>query len=141
MNKTQLYNSKILNIYKNLQYYKNNLDKDKIYKCNEIRSCGLKICLEVEIINDIITSIYYNGTGDCISIVSTDILCNLSRNKNINEVSKMAGDFLNSIHNKDNTLFNDERQYLKEISVYPIKIKNIIMSWTILQNMIREYNG
>lgn len=138
MNKTQLYNPKILNIYKNLQYYKTNLDKNKIYKCNEIRSCGLKICLEVEIVNDIVTSIYYNGTGDCISITSTEILCKICRNKSIVENNKIVTDFLNSIHNNDNTIFENELQYLKEISIYPLKVKNIIMSWSILRNILLE---
>jgi len=139
--KTQLYNPKILNIYKNLQYFKKELDQTKIYKCNEIRMCGLKICLEVEIIDKIITSIYYNGTGDCISMVSTEILCKICRNKHIDEVKQIINQFFETIEKKEIHNFTEdfiEIQYLIDISIYPLKIKNIIMSWSILKSIIQS---
>ena len=141
MNKTQLYNPKILNIYKNLQYFKKDLNQDKIIKCNEIRMCGLKICLEVEIINGVINSIYYNGTGDCICIASTEILCKVCRNKHIDEVKQIINQFFETVEKKEIHNFSEdfiEIQYLIDISIYPLKIKNIIMSWSILKSIIHS---
>ncbi|MDZ7293141.1 Fe-S cluster assembly sulfur transfer protein SufU [Mycoplasmopsis pulmonis] len=82
-----------------------NLDKNLDEKtANQIysSSCADSISIKLEIDKNIVKNISFNGSGCAIFISSTDLLLEQIKNKNIDEVLDIIGNYKNMINAKEN---------------------------------------
>ncbi|WP_406615918.1 iron-sulfur cluster assembly scaffold protein [Mycoplasmopsis hyopharyngis] len=96
-----------------------NLNKD----LNEIdnitrygETCGDTLNIDLEIKNETIKNISFNGQGCAIFISATDILINLLKNKNISEVKNIIEIYHNLIDGKDLNI--EELVKIGELAIY-----------------------
>lgn len=95
----------------------NNIDLSNfITYQNKSASCIDDITVHIELENKIIKNIFFSGIGCAISTSSTDIFCDLLRNKSIKEAKKIIIEYKNMIYG-----FSYDENILDEL----IAFKNI----------------
>lgn len=83
-----MYNDEIMDRYQNPIYFGKPKKFDiKIEKPS--RSCGDKVILFITLKEDIIEDIQWEGDGCIISMVSTDLFCEMAKGKKLEDVRKM----------------------------------------------------
>ncbi len=76
-----------------------NLLKDYIHYHNKSSSCIDDIDFYIKVENDIVVDAKFYGVGCAISTASTDIICDIIKNKNVNFIDKLLMNYYNMINN------------------------------------------
>jgi len=121
MTSNQLYREHILDLWKNPLNFGNLESANKKHK--EFNSlCGDEIEIQLEIKDNKINNVKFNGSGCVISIASASLLTESIKGKTINEISSI---------NKDNILKK------LNIEISPARIKCALLSLEALQKSLK----
>ena len=127
----------ILDHYENPKHHlgdNGNNSKLKGYvECNiSSASCIDNLTAYIKVLNNIIKDVKFSGVGCAISTSATDIMCNLLRNKTINEAKKIISNYLSMIDKKpyDEELLGELNAYCeiykqpnrKKCAVFPFEV-------------------
>lgn len=90
---------------------------------NKSSSCIDDITVHIEIKEDVINNIYFSGVGCAISTASTDIFCDLLKNKRIHNAKLIIEEYKKMIYDKEyNKDILDELIAFKNIKNQPNRI-------------------
>ena len=119
---------------------RNNGEIESDYKLEMLNpSCGDKITVSINLVDDIIEDIKFVGTGCSISLSSASMLTEELRGLSVEKANGKIKDFLNMIMGNE---FNEENLEdsisLQNISQLPARVKCATLAWKITEKILEE---
>ena len=119
---------------------RNNGEIESDYKLEMLNpSCGDKITVSINLVDDIIEDIKFVGTGCSISLASASMLTEELKGLSVEKANAKIKDFLNMIMGNE---FNEENLEdsisLQNISQLPARVKCATLAWKITEKILEE---
>ena len=119
---------------------RNNGEIESDYKLEMLNpSCGDKITVSINLVDDIIEDIKFVGTGCSISLASASMLTEELKGLSEEKANAKIKDFLNMIMGNE---FNEENLEdsisLQNISQLPARVKCATLAWKITEKILEE---
>ena len=119
---------------------RNNGEIESDYKLEMLNpSCGDKITVSINLVDDIIEDIKFVGTGCSISLASASMLTEELKGLPVEKANGKIKDFLNMIVGNE---FNEENLEdsisLQNISQLPARVKCATLAWKITEKILEE---
>ena len=119
---------------------RNNGEIESDYKLEMLNpSCGDKITVSINLVDDIIEDIKFVGTGCSISLASASMLTEELKGLSVEKANAKIKDFLNMIMGNE---FNEENLEdsisLQNISQLPVRVKCATLAWKITEKILEE---
>ena len=119
---------------------RNNGEIESDYKLEMLNpSCGDKITVSINLVDDIIEDIKFVGTGCSISLASASMLTEELKGLSVEKANAKIKDFLNMIMGNE---FNEENledsSSLQNISQLPARVKCATLAWKITEKILEE---
>ena len=119
---------------------RNNGERESDYKLEMLNpSCGDKITVSINLVDDIIEDIKFVGTGCSISLASASMLTEELKGLTVESANTKIKDFLNMIMGNE---FNEENLEdsisLQNISQLPARVKCATLAWKITEKILEE---
>lgn len=105
-------------------------------------SCGDQITLYLDIQNNIVTDVKFEGHGCALCLSSTSLLTQKIKGKTINEISDIICLFNEFIKdNKELPIFLEPLHIYKNIHQFPLRVKCVLLGWKALEKILENYHG
>ena len=139
MNINELYKEIIIDHGTNPRNYKILTSSNYKYKgFNPI--CGDSIHIYINIKNNIINNISFQGKGCAISIASASIMTEEFINKYINQAINLYNVFQKCLNNDSDIIINEKLRALSTIKNFPSRIKCATLAWYTFKTAIKNKN-
>ncbi|WOS96043.1 Fe-S cluster assembly sulfur transfer protein SufU [Nosocomiicoccus massiliensis] len=138
-NLEQLYRSVIMDHYKHPRN-KGELDSGTITIDMNNPTCGDEIRLMLEVKDNIIDDVRFEGHGCSISMASASMMTEAVKGKNVERALEMADEFSKMMLGEDYTITEDmgDIEALSGVSQFPARIKCATLSWKALEKGVEE---
>lgn len=138
-NLEQLYRSVIMDHYKHPRN-KGELDSGTITIDMNNPTCGDEIRLMLEVKDNIIDDVRFEGHGCSISMASASMMTEAVKGKNVERALEMADEFSKMMLGEDYTITEDmgDIEALSGVSQFPARIKCATLSWKALEKGVKE---
>ncbi len=136
----ELYREIILEHYKSPKN-KHVMEDYHLHEGGVNRSCGDEIELFAKLDGDVISDISFNGIGCSISQASASMLTDAIMGKTINEAKEIIKKFKGMLLENEEPDFPEDMsdlETLQGVKQYPVRIKCALLSWSTLEQMLRE---
>ncbi len=106
--------------------------------------CGDRVSLCLNINNNTIDNISFDGEGCAISIASVSIMTKLLKGQSITSAQKLSNDFQSicTLNNPDETLLAtpelEELNLLTSVKHFPARVKCATLAWHTLDNALKS---
>lgn len=105
-------------------------------------SCGDQITLYLDIQNNIVTDIKFEGHGCALCLSSTSLLTQKIKGKTIDEISDIVYSFNQFIkNNKELPISLEPLHIYKNIHQFPLRVKCVLLGWKALEKILENYHG
>ena len=138
-NLEQLYRSVIMDHYKHPRN-KGELDSGTITIDMNNPTCGDEIRLMLEVKDNIIDDVRFEGHGCSISMASASMMTEAVKGKNVEGALEMADEFSKMMLGEEYTITDDmgDIEALSGVSQFPARIKCATLSWKALEKGVKE---
>ncbi|MDK6863964.1 MULTISPECIES: Fe-S cluster assembly sulfur transfer protein SufU [Nosocomiicoccus] len=138
-NLEQLYRSVIMDHYKHPRN-KGELDSGTITIDMNNPTCGDEIRLMLEVKDNIIDDVRFEGHGCSISMASASMMTEAVKGKNVECALEMADEFSKMMLGEEYTITDDmgDIEALSGVSQFPARIKCATLSWKALEKGVKE---
>ncbi len=138
-NLEQLYRSVIMDHYKHPRN-KGELDSGTITIDMNNPTCGDEIRLMLEVKDNIIDDVRFEGHGCSISMASASMMTEAVKGKNVERGLEMADEFSKMMLGEEYTITDDmgDIEALSGVSQFPARIKCATLSWKALEKGVKE---
>ncbi|OFS62768.1 MULTISPECIES: Fe-S cluster assembly sulfur transfer protein SufU [Nosocomiicoccus] len=138
-NLEQLYRSVIMDHYKHPRN-KGELDSGTITIDMNNPTCGDEIRLMLEVKDNIIDDVRFEGHGCSISMASASMMTEAVKGKNVERALEMADEFSKMMLGEEYTITDDmgDIEALSGVSQFPARIKCATLSWKALEKGVKE---
>lgn len=103
-------------------------------------SCGDQITLYLDIQNNIVTDVKFEGHGCALCISSTSLLTQKIKGKSLEEVSQIISSFNRFIKDDEELpIFLEPLHIYKNIHQFPLRIKCVLLGWKALEKILENY--
>jgi nitrogen fixation NifU-like protein len=144
----ELYKEVILDHYQNPRnygelYHSSSFSKGVYPFCNaegENPICGDSIYLQFLIEGNKLVDIRFKGTGCAISLASASIMTELVKGKTLEEIDSLIMRVKAIMRgNEDSSDDLGDFQSLEGVRNLPVRVKCVLLSWTVLEEGIKDY--
>ena len=102
-------------------------------------SCGDHLELFIEVNNNLIKDVKFEGEGCALSISSASLMTQAIKNKNIDDVKKLLNQFILFINeNKDLDEDYEPLHIYKNVHNFPLRVKCVLLPWRTLEKIIEK---
>ena len=138
-NLEQLYRSVSMDHYKHPRN-KGELDSGTITIDMNNPTCGDEIRLMLEVKDNIIDDVRFEGHGCSISMASASMMTEAVKGKNVERALEMADEFSKMMLGEEYTITDDmgDIEALSGVSQFPARIKCATLSWKALEKGVKE---
>lgn len=137
----ELYKEVILDHYKNPRN-KRRLSGENIREKEGMNPlCGDEITLFLEVKDNRVTNVSFDGHGCSISQASASLMTETIMNKTLDEVNLITGIFKDMLLKDKEPDFPDDAsdlEALEGVKQYPVRIKCALLSWNVLLDTLQE---
>ncbi|MCG1010122.1 SUF system NifU family Fe-S cluster assembly protein [Salinicoccus sp. ID82-1] len=138
-NLNQLYRSVIMDHYKNPRN-KGTLEDGTLTVDMNNPTCGDRIRLTFNVVDDIVKDVKFDGEGCSISIASASMMTETITGKKIDEALAMGDEFSKMMLGEDYEITEDmgDIEALSGVSQFPARIKCATLSWKALEKGVKS---
>ena len=144
--------SKLEDLYQEMviEHYSKPRNFRKLEEANRVAQgnnpfCGDKIILYLQVENDVISDVSFQGSGCAISRASTSMMTESIKGKSSAEAKDIFEDFHQMLTRGTDGEFDSERlgdlELLAGVSEFPTRIKCAILSWHTLKAALKGQEG
>jgi len=102
-------------------------------------SCGDHLELFIELNNQIIKDVKFEGEGCALSMSSASLMTQAIKNKNLNDVQQLLNQFILFINeNKELDESYEPLHIYKNVHNFPLRVKCVILPWRTLEKIITK---
>lgn len=105
--------------------------------------CGDDVCVTLDIKDNIINDIKFQGHGCVLSKASASMMASLMKGKTLNEMETLLTDFYSMLTrdtNRDYAILG-KLQALANVKKFPMRVKCVTLSWHTLQAAVHNHQG
>lgn len=96
-------------------------------------TCGDRITLQMELKDDIVEDVKFEGEGCSISIASASMMTDAIKGKSLQEALEMAKDFSQLMKGEDVEFEYEDLESLSGVNKFPARIKCATLAWNALR--------
>ena len=103
-------------------------------------TCGDRITLQLQIIDDIVQNAKFTGEGCSISLSSASMMTDAVKGKSLEEALKIAEDFSGLMKGQPVEFEYEDIEALSGVNKFPARIKCATLAWNALRKGIEQSN-
>lgn len=137
-NLNQLYRSVIMDHYKNPRN-KGTIEDGTLTVDMNNPTCGDRIRLTLNVVDDVVENVKFDGEGCSISIASASMMTETITGKKVDEALAMGDEFSRMMLGEDYDMNEDmgDIEALSGVSQFPARIKCATLSWKALEKGVK----
>jgi len=102
-------------------------------------SCGDQLELFIDVNNNLIKDVKFEGEGCALSISSASLMTQAIKNKNVDDVKKLLNQFILFINeNKELDEDYEPLHIYKNVHNFPLRVKCVLLPWRTLEKIIEK---